>query len=125
MTVFDQLESLPIAYLMVLSWVLCATVVGKVLGRTLVGSTTGTIQRLLSRDVGIQVSADNLHVHVFERALLDSLNVQIVFHYIGDFARLLGGSTLQPVLVVNHRTPQRLYPEKYWSGCPPNFCCEF
>jgi hypothetical protein len=120
MTVFHQLESLPIAYLMVLSWVLCATVAGKILGQTLLGSTSGSIHRLLSRDVGLSVSADSLHVHVFERAILSRLNAQMVFHYIGDFARLVGGSTLQPVLLVSHHPPEPLYPEKYWSGCPPD-----
>lgn len=122
MTVFNQLELLPIAYLLVLSWVLCATVVGKLLGDSLIRSTSGQVQQLLSKKVRLQLSADSLHVHVFERALLDSINVQIVFHYIGDFARLVGGARLQPVLVVNHRPPQPLYPEKYWSGCPPNAC---
>ncbi|WP_303673714.1 hypothetical protein [Vampirovibrio chlorellavorus] len=125
MTVFHQLESLPIAYLLVLGWVLCATVTGKILGRTLLDSTSGSVQRLLSRDVGIELTADSLPVHVFEKAILDSLNVQIVFHCIGDFARLVGGSTLQPVLLVNPRTPEPLYPERYWSGCPPDCCSRF
>ncbi len=122
MTVFHQLESLPIAYLLVLSWVLCATVAGKILGRALLDYTSGSIQRLLSREVGIAVSADSLPVHVLEKAILHNLNVQIAFHCIGDFARLAGGSALQPVLLVNHRIPEPLYPERYWSGCPPDCC---
>lgn len=122
MTVFAQLESLPLAYLMVLSWVLCATVAGKLLGSALIDSTSGRVQRVLAKDVGLAVSADNLHSHVFERAFLDTLNTQILFHCVGDFARLSGGVFMQPVLVINHRAPQPLYPEKYWSGCPPNAC---
>lgn len=120
MTVFGQLELLPLAYLVVLTWVVSATVLAKLLGPTLVESTSGSIQQLLSKDVGINVTGDNLQEHLFERALLNALNAQILFHLVGDFARLIGGAHLQPVLVVNHRAPKAMYPEKYWSGCPPN-----
>ena len=121
MTVFDQLEPLPLAYLVVLTWVLGATLVGKLLGQWLVKSTHGTVHEILAKEVPLRVTGDNLSEHLFERNLLHSLNTQILFHLIGDFARLSGGVILQPVLVVNHRAPKALYPEKYWSGCPPNY----
>lgn len=120
MTVFEQLELLPLAYLVVLVWVIGANLVAKLLGPTLIGSTSGSVQKVLAKDLRIQVTGDNIHQHVFERALLSNLNTQILFHLVGGGARLSGGMTLQPVLLINHRTPQVLYPEKYWSGCPPN-----
>jgi hypothetical protein len=120
MTVFDQLELLPLAYLVVLTWVLSASIGGKLLGQWLVQASPEPVQKILSKRVPLTVSSDNIHLHLLERNLLNSLNTQIWFHLVGDFARLSGGVLLQPVLVVNHRAPQALYPEKYWSGCPPN-----
>ena len=119
MTVFDQLEFLPLAYLMVLSWVLFSNLIGKLLGQILIQSTSGRVQQVLSKNVGLHVTADSLHSHVFERTFLKTLNTQIIFHCIGDFARLFGGSLLTAVLIVTHRPLKPLYPEKFWSGCPP------
>jgi hypothetical protein len=119
MTVFDQLALLPLAYLLVLSWVLFSNLLGKLLGHTLIESTSGQVRQVLSKNVGIHVAADSLHSHVFERTFLKTLNTQLVFHCIGDFARLSGGVLLKPSLIITHRPLQILYPEKFWSGCPP------
>lgn len=123
MTVFDQLECLPLAYLMVLSWVLFSNLVGKLLGQMLIQSTSGQAQLVLSKNVGIHVTADSLHSHMFERTLLKTLNTQIIFNCMGNFARLLGESLLKPDLILTHRPLKSLYPEKFWSGCPPSAFC--
>jgi hypothetical protein len=123
MIVFDQLECLPLAYLVVLSWVLFSNLIGKLLGQMLIQSTSGQVQQVLSKNVGIHVTADSLHSHVFERAFLNTLNTQIIFHCIGDFARLFGGILIRPILIITHRPLQLLYPEKFWSGCPPSAFC--
>ncbi|WP_373531077.1 hypothetical protein [Vampirovibrio sp.] len=123
MSLFQHLELLPLAYLMVLSCVLFSNLVGKLLGHCLIQSTSGQVQQVLSKNVGIRVTADSLQDHVFEQAFLKTLNTQIIFHCIGDFARLLGGVLLKPILIITHRPSQLLYPEKFWSGCPPCFSC--
>jgi hypothetical protein len=120
MTVFEQLELLPLAYLVVLTWVVGANLIAKLLGPTLIESTSGPVKKVLGKDLRIQVTGDNIHQHIFERALISSLNTQILFHLVGDLARLTGGTLIQPVLLLSHRAPKAMYPEKYWSGCPPN-----
>lgn len=123
MNMFAQLELLPLAYLTVLGWVLFSNLIGKLLGQMLIQSSSGQVQQVLSKHVGIHVTADSLRSHMFERAFLKSLNTQIIFHCIGDFARLFGGSLLQPVFILIHRSLKPLYPEKFWSGCPTSAFC--
>lgn len=119
MTVFEQLELLPLAYLVVLAWVVGANLLAKLLAPRLIESTSGPVRSVLAKDLHIQVTGDGLYTHLFEQSILERLNAYVVFHLIGDLARLAGGTLLQPVLIINHRTPKALYPEKYWSGCPP------
>lgn len=120
MTVFDQLESLPLAYLLIVAWVVCANIMAKLLSDKLIQSTSGRLRQILSRNLPVKVTSDNISQHLFENQVLETINAQVIFHFVGDFARLMGGAQLVPVPLTVRRAPKAIYPEKYWSGCPPN-----
>jgi len=120
MTVFHQIESLPIAYFIVLMWVVCANVLAKLLGDRLIEATSGPLHQFLSRRVNVRVTGDEIAFHLFERRLISNLNTQLLFTLLADFAQwmLVGSLVPVPVEVLNFN--KNMYPEKYWSGCPPN-----
>jgi hypothetical protein len=121
MTVFQQIESLPIAYFIVLMWVVCANVLAKLLGDRLIEATSGPLQQLLARKVNIAVTGDEFAFHLFERHLIANINTQLLFTLLADFVKwmLVGPLVPVPVEVLNFN--KNMYPEKFWSGCPPNF----
>jgi hypothetical protein len=120
MTVFNHLESLPIAYFIVLMWVVCANVLAKLLGDRLIEATSGSVQRLLSRKINMGVTGDEIAFHLFERRLIRTINTQLLFTLLTDIVQwiLVGSLIPVPVGVLNFN--KNMYPEKYWSGCPPN-----
>ena len=120
MIVFEQIEFLPIAYFLVLMWVVCATVLAKLLGWWLIELTSGSLQSLLSRRVNVPVTGDEIATHLFEKRLLSNINNQLVFTLLGDIVRLMGAVALVPVPVEVLNFHKHMYPEKHWSGCPPN-----
>ncbi len=119
-SLFSQIELLPIAYLLILLWVVCATVSAKLLAPVLVNATTGTPQRILSQKLNIQVTGDIITLHLFEEQALKTLNTRLLFDLVRDLARLAGGGIFVPVPTETHALQKILVPECYWSGCPPN-----
>lgn len=120
MTIFNQIESLPIAYVVVLMWVVCANVLGKLLGDALIEASSGSLKKVLSKPIHLNVTGDEITLHLFEEGLISNLNMQVLFALLGDFARCIG--TGRPVSVTAEAIciQKNLYPEQYWSGCPPN-----
>src|SRR4051812_15052071 len=97
MLIFEQIEFLPIAYIMILMWVVFATVMSKLLGSYLIPVIPAPLQDLLSRRLNVAVSGDELAHHLFEQGLLANLNIQIAFTLLGDFARWIIVCVLGPL----------------------------
>ena len=120
MLIFSQIELLPIAYFIILMCVVCANVLAKLMGDRLVRMTTGPLKRILSLEVHIPVTGDTISFHIFEKQLIQTLNTQLLIQLNLDISRLLSGIQHQ----LNRAEPlslsQKLYPQIYWSGCPPN-----
>lgn len=121
MMIFEQIEFLPIAYFLVLMCVVMATVLAKMLGWCLIELTSGSLRTLLSRRVNVPVTGDEIATHLFEKRLLSNINSQIIFTILGDCARWMGTDALVPVPVDVLNFHKNMYPEKHWSGCPPNW----
>lgn len=120
MTVFHQIEFLPIAYLIVLMWVVSANVLGKMLGWRLVQATSGSLHELLARQINISVTGDQISIHLFEKRVMRNLKIQLVFTILPDFLNQLEGLVLAISSLEALNYHKKMYPEKYWSGCPPN-----
>ncbi len=120
MIIFAKLELLPVAYFLIVMWVVCATVLGKIFGGMLVEATSGSLRNLLSRRVNVAVTGDEIAYHLFEKRLIANLNTQMIFTLLGDFARRIVGGSLVPVPSEDLNFHKNMYPEKHWSGCPPN-----
>ncbi|MCE3236070.1 MAG: hypothetical protein K0Q50_2250 [Vampirovibrio sp.] len=120
MIIFEQIEFLPIAYFLVLMSVVCATVLAKLLGWWLIEATSGPLQTLLSRRVNVPVTGDEIASHLFEQRQLSNINSQIIFTLLGDIVRWIGVVSLAPVPLEALNFHKHMYPEKHWSGCPPN-----
>lgn len=118
--IFNQLEFLPVAYFIVLMWVVCATVLAKLFGGMLIEATPGVLQPILSRPVNIRVTGDGIVFHIFEKSLVTDLNTRMAFDLVRDFARLAGGGIFVPAPATPFVLQKILVPEQYWSGCPPN-----
>ena len=118
--IFNQLEFLPVAYFLIVMSVVCATVLGKILGGLLLESTSGSLRKILSRNLPIAVTGDRITFHLMERRLLYDLNTRILFALMGRCTGWLTAEALVPVPVECLPFRQNRYPEKYWSGCPPN-----
>jgi len=101
-------------------WVVCATVMGRLLAPRLLKRTSGRLNRLLSHRVNIALSGDKFIFNMFESQVLDTLRTQLLFRLVKDLVRLAGGGSLTPPPVEMWTLRKILVPEKYWSGCPPN-----
>jgi len=117
---FNQLEFLPIAYLTVVLWVVCATVLAKLFGTILTDATSGALRQLLSCPLNIHVTGDDIVLHLFEEKLISNLHIRLLFEIIRDFARVLGAGLLLPMPVPELALQKIRVPAQYWSGCPPN-----
>lgn len=120
MSVFSQIELLPIAYFLVLMCVVCANVLAKLLGDRLVRMTSGPLHRLLALEVQVPVTGDTIGSHLFEKQLLQQINTQLLFKLNIDFTKWMNGETLKLLSTKPHLFIVQLYPQIYWSGCPPN-----
>lgn len=120
MTVFNHIESLPIAYFIILMWVVCANVLAKLFGDRLIEATSGSLQRILALKINMGVTGDEIAFHLFERRLLSNLNTQLLFTLLTDIVQWMLVGLLVPVPVEVLNFNKNMYPEKYWSGCPPN-----
>lgn len=118
--IFSQLEFLPVAYFLIMMSVVCATVLGKILGGLLLESTSGSLRELLSRNLPISVTGDRITFHLMERRLLHDLSTRILFSILGRYPGWLMLKALVPIPVECRPFRQNMYPEKYWSGCPPD-----
>lgn len=120
MTMFHQIELLPIAYFTVLMCVIAANVAAKLCGSLLIDATSGTLfNRILSRRVNVSLTGDEIVFHLFDRQLVASLNTRILMQLMRDLARLLGPGILVPLQAETIVLQKTRIPEKYWSGCPP------
>lgn len=120
MLVFNQIELLPIAYFIILMCVVCANVLAKLLGDNLVRMTSGPLRRLLSLEVDIPVTGDTIGFHLFERQLIEHMNIQMLIKWSIDFTRWMGGERYSKLPTEDQNHHIALYPQIYWSGCPPN-----
>lgn len=120
MMIFEKIEFLPVAYFTIVMLVVCATVLGKLFGGLLVEATSGSVRNLLSRRVNVAVTGDEISFHLFEKRLISNLNIQILFTLLGDFALWIVSGTLVPIPAEDLNFHKNMYPEKHWSGCPPN-----
>lgn len=116
----NQFEQLPIAYFLILVCVVCANVLAKFLGHQLIGLSSGHLKRLLTKNVAISVTGDSIHLHFFEQTLIERLRLHLVVHWGLDYTRWMMKERLKtkPVSILNFQVA--LYPQIYWSGCPPN-----
>jgi len=122
MLVFSQIELLPIAYFIILMCVVCSNVLAKLFGNRLVRMTSGSLQRILSLEVHIPVTGDSIGFHLFERQLIKQINIQLLFKWSIDFTRWLSaGDGCRSAPMEDQKPIISLYPQIYWSGCPPNF----
>lgn len=117
---FHSIESLPLAYLMVLTWVVCANVLAKVLAPILVDGTSGWLQDVLSRRVGVTVTGDKIVYHLFEQQLLVQISTRLWIGLIEHLQRPPGDYTLAVVGVETISARKEQHFSNYWSGCPPN-----
>ncbi len=120
MMVFSQIELLPIAYFLVLLCVVCANVLAKYLGKHLVAFTTGQLHQILVTDVHLPVTADTIEAHLYDERLIRKINQQLQFNLHVDFTRWMSSETLTLLDVNPARFILQLYPQIYWSGCPPS-----
>lgn len=120
MQVFNQIELLPIAYFLILMCVVCANVLAKLLGDRLIGMTSGSLRHLLSLEIDIPVTGDTIGYHLFEQQVIERINLRLLLDWGIDFTRWMLGE--QNRLSPTTTSPPKiaLYPQIYWSGCPPN-----
>lgn len=118
---FNQIEFLPIAYFVVLMWVVCASVAAKALAPMLIELSSDSWKRILSLRINIHLTSDDIHFHLFEKNLLADTNTRLLISMDPRIARAIG-SFQQAITTVESRTVrEHFFPEKYWSGCPPKF----
>jgi hypothetical protein len=118
--IFNQIALLPIAYFIVLMCVVCTGVTAKLLAPLLIEVTSGSLQKLLSLRINIALTADEIIYHLFEQQLWANANKRIFLTLVPRMTRL---PESRPVQRTNWEMPYRLtlfFPEKHWSGCPPN-----
>jgi len=100
--------------------VVCANVLAKLMGYRLINLTSGSLQQLLAVELNIPVTGDTIEFHLFERQLIEKIHIQLLFKWNIDFTRWMGGDQ-KPFVPAEETSPQiSLYPQIYWSGCPPN-----
>ena len=120
MSLFNQIELLPITYFIILMCVVCANVLAKLMGYRLINLTSGSLQQLLAVELNIPVTGDTIEFHLFEQQLIEKIHIQLLFKWNIDFTRWMGGE--QNLFAPAEETSPKisLYPQIYWSGCPPN-----
>lgn len=119
-TIFHQAESLPLAYLIVLMWVVCANVLAKLFSPLLVEATSGWLKRLLSRPLNVNMTGDKVVFHLFEKQFLKQVNQHLFFNLLGDLGCLPGSYALALQPVETGIVCREYHPARYWSGCPPD-----
>ena len=120
MSLFNQIELLPITYFIILMCVVCANVLAKLMGYRLINLTSGSLQQLLAVELNIPVTGDTIEFHLFEQQLIEKIHIQLLFKWNIDFTRWIEGDQKQFVPAEETRPQISLYPQIYWSGCPPN-----
>jgi hypothetical protein len=120
MTLFSQIELLPIAYFLVLMCVVCANVLAKVLGDRVVQMTTGPLHQILAVEVHIPLTGDTIGSRLFEQQLLEKINAELIFKLNIDFTRWMSGEKFKLLEIRAQGFTIQLYPQIYWSGCPPS-----
>jgi hypothetical protein len=96
-----------------------ANVLARIIGPLLVNQTTGSLHNILNSRVPVSTTSDQLVYHLFERSILASLNIQLLFTLYKDLASLFC-SGISTANCTEYLVPEKiLIPEKYWSGYPP------
>ncbi|HEY9746877.1 MAG TPA: hypothetical protein V6C99_11745 [Oculatellaceae cyanobacterium] len=111
---------MPVAYLLILCWVVCANVLAKLFGPLLVEATSGWVKQLLSRPLNITVTGDSMIFHLFGKQILQAVNHRLFFELLSDLGRLPGGYALALQPAECSIGYKEYHPARYWSGCPPN-----
>jgi hypothetical protein len=120
LSIFHQIEFLPIAYFIILMWVVCAGIIGKLLGPMLIEVTSGTLHRLLERRINVHMTADEIVLYLFEQQLLANVYKRILLNLVVNLVRLFTERLVIPLYRDAFNLRATFFPEKYWSGCPPN-----
>jgi len=120
MSLFNQIELLPITYFIILMCVVCANVLAKLMGYRLINLTSGSLQQLLAVELNIPVTGDTIEFHLLERQLIEKIHIQLLFKWNIDFTRWMGGERNLFAPAEETSPKINLYPQIYWSGCPPN-----
>jgi hypothetical protein len=119
-TIFYHPEGLPVAYLIILTWVVCANVLARLLAPSLINASSGWLRQLLTRPVNVVVTADKVVPHLFERQLLEQVKDRLLFELLGDLGYLGHRCALARQPVETQVFGKAHYPDRYRSGCPPN-----
>jgi hypothetical protein len=110
-----------VLYFMVLVWVIGATVMAKLLAPLLIDVATGPLKLILSWRIEIPLTGDRIILDFFEEGLLASLNARLLLELAADLLKPATAGVLVPVPVEAFVLQKILVPEKYWSGCPPDY----
>jgi len=120
MSLFNQIELLPVTYFIILMCVVCANVLAKLMGERLVNLTSGSLKQLLAVELNIPVTGDTIEFHLFEQQLIEKIHIQLLFKWNIDFTRWMGREKIKSIPAQEANPQINLYPQIYWSGCPPN-----
>jgi hypothetical protein len=120
MLIFNQLELLPIAYFIILMCVVCSNVLAKLLGARLIGATSGSVKSLLAAEIHVPVTGDTIGYHLFEQQVIERINIRLWLDWGLDFTRWMLGELRKQCPTESSNPKTALYPQIYWSGCPPN-----
>lgn len=118
-SLFYNLGLWPITYFVVVMWVVCSGVLAKALAGSLINAIPEPLKPLLSHKINVTWTGDKFLDSLFERRILADAHRYIRFALLPHL-NLRVRIKLPPMWAIcsNHRR-ERLFPGKYWSGCPP------
>lgn len=119
-SVFHHIDTLPVAYFIVLSWVVSASVLARLGGGWLVRMTSGPIRDILAIRVNVSLSGDEIVFHLFEKQTWLNLQAHVLAALVRHLSPVCQHTVPCPQPVPTPVLRKILIPEQYWSGCPPN-----
>lgn len=120
-SLFHNLELLPIAYFIVVMWVVCSGVLGKLFGGYLISATSGPLRQMLSKRINVAFTGDTIVDSLFESCLLAGTRRRLLLVLLPHFRHKAEQCKLLVFNVVHiDSCRERLFRGHYWSGCPPN-----
>jgi hypothetical protein len=118
-SLFYNLELWPIAYFVITMWVVCSGVLAKILAGRLIDATPKPLKPLLSRRINVTWTGDHILDSLFESRVLADTHRYIRFALLPHL-NLRTRISLPPMWALcSDNRRERLFPGKYWSGCPP------